>query len=423
VSARVALVGGLLCLALAHVVALVAWPSRPAAAHAELVAADENLGEVFVELEPGEFAGTLMLGGLRGLVIDLLWLRASSAKEDGRFYESVAVFDLISKVQPRFEQVWEYMAHDLAYNIAVEVHEPDQWAWYLAGLDAINRGARRNPQSTHLLRYHAWMFQHRGERVMERVEHHDWSQLVNPILLRYPEAVRPVAEGTARRGGDGELHVELAVGRLELGASVLLFADGGPPVRARVVGFDDAGPLLEAESGSAAADRYRVVESLSNYQLAYRMYAAVDALAARVDERVPAHIRRLMAIGIERDGNRLRNRGRHLDALRRYLDGLAEWQEIMAWAEDPYARQEPQAISSTRMSYERNEGRLRRRAAQLARELAPDPVTAHVVEEAIMRRDVLAARMLLHLDGWSQRALGAGGVQWYDRAAVSGRDE
>ena len=77
-------------------------------------------------LPPGEFAGTLMLGGFRGLACDLLWLRAVSAKEAGRFYESVALAEAITQVQPRFADVWQHLAHDLAYNLSFEADGPDQ---------------------------------------------------------------------------------------------------------------------------------------------------------------------------------------------------------------------------------------------------------------------------------------------------------
>src|SRR5689334_1300347 len=70
---------------------------------------------------PGEFAGTLLLGGFRGLACDLLWISADTAKEKGEFYKSLALFDAISRIQPRFEQVWTFMAWDMAYNIGHEV--------------------------------------------------------------------------------------------------------------------------------------------------------------------------------------------------------------------------------------------------------------------------------------------------------------
>jgi len=91
VKARWLLVIALLCLLGAHLVAGWAWPRRPARVMAVAEAIDGgHLREAFVELQPGEFAGTLLLGGLRGLVGDLLWMRAVRAKEDGRFYEDLA---------------------------------------------------------------------------------------------------------------------------------------------------------------------------------------------------------------------------------------------------------------------------------------------------------------------------------------------
>ncbi|MFW5829060.1 MAG: hypothetical protein ACOCXA_02260, partial [Planctomycetota bacterium] len=74
---------GLSCLLLAQLVGLYGvQPRRPASPLPE---------GWFGALPPGEQVGLLMLGGFRGLAIDLLWLRAVQAKRDGRFYESVAL--------------------------------------------------------------------------------------------------------------------------------------------------------------------------------------------------------------------------------------------------------------------------------------------------------------------------------------------
>jgi hypothetical protein len=144
----------------------------------------------FADLPPGEQVGLLMLGGFRGLAIDLLWLRAVNAKDEGRFFESVALFDLISRVQPRFERVWEYMSWDLAYNIAHEMDDPDgKWSWFLAGVEVQARGTQQNPQSRRLLKQLAWLFHHKGESFTDRIVATDFSGLLNPILSRYDDSL------------------------------------------------------------------------------------------------------------------------------------------------------------------------------------------------------------------------------------------
>ena len=178
-------IGGAVCLLLANVSAWLAWQHRPA------VQVDDGgitSSEAYGELPPGEMIGTLMLGGLRGLAIDLLWLRAVNAKEDRRFYESVALFELISKVQPRFELVWEYMAWDMGVNIAYEADtKDDKFGWFLAGVSANAQGVKRNPRSHRLMSHLAWMFFNSGRKYVPQVEAMDWSPLLNPILEPYGE--------------------------------------------------------------------------------------------------------------------------------------------------------------------------------------------------------------------------------------------
>lgn len=416
----------LACLVLAQAAAVAAWHRRPAAATAELVGGGgRDLGDVYVELEPGEFAGTLLLGGMRGLVTDLLWMRAIGAKERGRFYESVALFQLISRVQPRFEQVWEYMAHDLAYNIAFETgREEDKWAWYLAGIEANVRGVERNPRSARLLRHLAWMFHHKGETLMERVVEHDWSGLLGPVLARPVYGVPAVAHGTARRTDDDRaLAVDLAAGALARDDAVLVLDRGTLVATGRVAEAAGDGAVrvaLDHPLPAGASGDLRAVAALSNFQLAARFYRASLALSEALDLPRYGYVRRMIPLGIESDGNRLRNAGAHRAALRRYLEALEEWQRARAWAEDPANLPEPDAAARARASYERNEGLLRRRSAHLARLLAEREALGERAAAAILERRFDEARALLDGDGWRESLPVAGGVRWYDEVAREG---
>ena len=159
---------------------MLAYPLRPSAnlvagvdnnAFSEGATADDDLRTVFVEMDAGEFAGTLMLGGLRGLVTDLVWMRAMDAKDRRAYFESVSLFQLISKLQPRFSKVWEFGSHDLAYNIGYEAEsDADKFSWFVAGAEFNRQGVIRNPRDEKLLRHLAWMFFHKGETLMEEVE-------------------------------------------------------------------------------------------------------------------------------------------------------------------------------------------------------------------------------------------------------------
>lgn len=337
-----ALLAGVLLLALAQGVAWLAAPRREVAA-----------------LPPGEFAGTLMLGGFRGLACDLLWLRADSSKDAGRFYESVALAEAITRVQPRFVDVWQHLAHDLAYNIAFEADGQDgKYAWFVAGVRANARGVERNPGVEKLVRHLAWLFHHKGDQFHERVEAEDWSTLINPLLA----VIR------TRTGGD-------------------VRAQDLPPGR-----------------------------GLTNFTIASRLYAACVALGEHEQTgHLPSFVRRMVAHGLDADGNLARNRGLHLEAVRRWLTAGEAWQVVSIWSDDPASDAGSAARrDSTREVVQRTEGRLRRKAAELALMLAPDPATGEAIALAIAARHWDEARHLLARPGWKTTSTAIGQVHWID---------
>ena len=62
---------------------------------------------------------TVALGSFRGLVADLLWLRAGSLQEKGSYFEMVQLARWITDLQPTFSGATAYLAWNMAYNISV----------------------------------------------------------------------------------------------------------------------------------------------------------------------------------------------------------------------------------------------------------------------------------------------------------------
>ncbi len=313
-------------------------------------------------LPPGEFAGTLMLGGFRGLACDLLWLRAVSAKEAGRFYESVALAEAITQVQPRFADVWMHLAHDLAYNISFEADGPDQrYSWFVAGVHANARGVERNPGVERLVRHLAWMFHHKGDLFHSRIEAQDWASVINPLLAVVRERTGDTQRAAALPDGPGN----------------------------------------------------------SNFAIANRLYTASVALG-EYDQRnhlghPPAFVRRMAAHTLDADGNRLRNQGDHLAAIGQWIAAGEEWQRVQAWMDSPPLNEaDKRSRNSTIEVLTRSEGRVRRKAADMALMLAPDAASGTAVSDAILARRWDAARRLLVQPGWKRTAGMEGRIHWLD---------
>lgn len=452
------------------------WPRRPAMAGVPAVAvaaASVDVGEA-----AGEFAGTLILGGMRGLVVDLLWLRAMEARDERRFYESVAVYQMIGRIQPRYIEAWRSMGHELAYNIANEAGDrAERWHWFVAGADALTEGIARNPTSHRLLTSLAWTIFHRGQQFPDQIRWHDWQPLLTLLSERFPAlmAARPRATvasaavlgdggatgGTtdmrtqALSGSGGEVRLTGLQGTWQVGQAVRLAglepavstvagqdpsvdasladqadqADGAAELTAAsgagvVLAIDDAGALVRW-SGPLPAVGSGVGSGLSQGNLSALVYTLAIDLAEQMGDAALGSARRLAVLGLARDGHDLARTGHHRAALARWLDALAGWDAVAAWqaaVADDHLNPTQQAFGE--MAVVRNRGRLQRLVERAGVALAADAATAAAWRAALVGDDLVAARQLLVTGAWRPQPPQSSAVDWLDQAwaAASGQE-
>src|SRR6267142_6399614 len=110
---------------------------------------------------------TVALGGFRGLISNLLWIRANDLQDDDKFFEAAQLADWITKLEPHFVQVWLVQAWNMAYNISVKFKDfPDRWRWVERGIDLLrDDGLRYNPNETLIYRELAWFFQYKWAKI------------------------------------------------------------------------------------------------------------------------------------------------------------------------------------------------------------------------------------------------------------------
>jgi hypothetical protein len=106
---------------------------------------------------------TVALGGFRGLISNMLWIRANELQEDDKFFEMVQLSDWITKLEPHFAQVWAFEAWNMAWNISVKFKDfPDRWRWVQRGIELLrDEGLRYNPDNILIHRELAWIFQNK----------------------------------------------------------------------------------------------------------------------------------------------------------------------------------------------------------------------------------------------------------------------
>ena len=106
---------------------------------------------------------TVALGGFRGLISNLLWIRANDLQQDDKFFEAAQLADWITKLEPTYASVWVFLGWNMAYNISVKFKDfPDRWRWVEHGIELLrDEGLRYNPNSVDIHRELAWLFQHK----------------------------------------------------------------------------------------------------------------------------------------------------------------------------------------------------------------------------------------------------------------------
>jgi hypothetical protein len=121
--------------------------------------------EPLLNAPPSLAFATVAMGAFRGLVVDVLWMRADKLKEEGQYFDAKQLAEWITVLQPRFAQVWAFQAWNMAYNISVAIpaEQADQrWQWVKNGYELLrDKGIPLNPKSITLYRELGRIFQHK----------------------------------------------------------------------------------------------------------------------------------------------------------------------------------------------------------------------------------------------------------------------
>ncbi|MEQ8771199.1 MAG: hypothetical protein RIB60_11905 [Phycisphaerales bacterium] len=113
--------------------------------------------------DPPQVALGIAMGAFRGIFVNYLWIRATQAKDEGRYFEAIELADAITQLQPRFPRVWVFHGWNMAYNISVTTQTPEErWRWVNAGIQLLrDEGLRANPNDMLLHKELGWIFLHK----------------------------------------------------------------------------------------------------------------------------------------------------------------------------------------------------------------------------------------------------------------------
>jgi hypothetical protein len=150
---------------------------------------------------------TVVPGGLRAPVVNYLWMRSQDLKEKGRIYDAMQLAEAICTLMPRFPGVWSFHAWNMAWNISVTTHTPDErWKWVSNGLELLrDRGIPQNPDELILYKELGWLLLSKMGGTtdeMHMVYKTRWASLFQRVLGTPPagttaeviDAFRPIAQ-------------------------------------------------------------------------------------------------------------------------------------------------------------------------------------------------------------------------------------
>ena len=164
-------------------------------------------GNVVAETHPEYALLSLIPGGLRVLAVNYLWVRSENLKQAGRHHEALDLSESVCKLMPRFPGVWGNQAWNMAWNISVKTHTPEErWKWVYNGVKLLrDQGIPMNPRSLGLYKELSWIFYSKmGQTTdeMHRVYKKRWAHLMQELLSTPPygqtqeviDAFKPIAE-------------------------------------------------------------------------------------------------------------------------------------------------------------------------------------------------------------------------------------
>src|SRR5215471_14700494 len=151
---------------------------------------------------------TIALGGFRGIISNMLWIRANDLQDEDKFFEMAQLAEWITKLEPHFVQVWLVQAWNMAYNISVKFKDfSDRWRWVSHGIELLrDEGLRYNPDETLIYRELAWFFQHKlGQNLDDANMYYkqEWASEMGEVFAKkkpnLDELIDPKTEDQKRR--------------------------------------------------------------------------------------------------------------------------------------------------------------------------------------------------------------------------------
>ncbi|EMI55583.1 hypothetical protein [Rhodopirellula sallentina] len=207
---------------------------------------ESDLGEISPASETMKLASL----GMRGVAASLLWKKSHEYRVMHEWDRLKASLNNIALLQPHFDKVWEFQAHNLAYNVSTEFDDYRQrYEMVREGTEFLTKGVKQNRKAPRLIWYTGWFY---GSKLGLSDEKKQFRRLFSEDEVLHENLRKqgidvegPEALGPARKPDNW------LIGRLWLNSGYDLVEAGIPIRRQTPINFYETGPKWRIKHAEA----------------------------------------------------------------------------------------------------------------------------------------------------------------------------
>ncbi|MCC9657943.1 IRE (iron responsive element) [Rhodopirellula halodulae] len=226
--------------------------------------AESDLGEISPASETMKLASL----GLRGVAASLLWKKSHDYRVMHEWDRLKATLNNIALLQPHFDKVWEFQAHNLAYNVSTEFDDYRQrYEMVREGTEFLTKGVNQNRKAPRLVWYTGWFY---GQKMGMSDEKKQFRRLFSEDEKLHEDLLNEdIAVDSPEARGPMNKPDNWLVGRLWLYRGYDLVESGVQIRRQTPLNFYETGPKWRLKHAEAIEDEGVLDERAQNaWQLA-----------------------------------------------------------------------------------------------------------------------------------------------------------